>query len=157
LLNPWVGIFDIRAGINMEVSRLIKEHNDFTVVVIGGPHVTAVPVETLNICFCVDICGIYYRENKEIVKTEPQLLIENLDELPLPARHLLDMDFYTRPSRFISRNSFLRATSLFASRGCPFKCNFCAGPVIFPRVRFHSPQYVVEEIEKLIYDYKLNI
>ena len=73
---------------------------------------------------------------------------------PLPARNLLDMDFYSRPSRFTSRNLNLRTTSIFTARGCPYRCNFCAGPLVFSgRVRFHSPLRVIAEIELIIADY----
>jgi radical SAM superfamily enzyme YgiQ (UPF0313 family) len=83
-------------------------------------------------------------------------LIEPLDSLPLPARDLLDMGYYTRPSRFISRNLSLRATHIFTARGCPNNCYYCAGPLMGRRkVRFHSPDRVVFEIEELIAKYRI--
>jgi len=161
----------------LEVFKIVKEYNSSITTVLGGPHVTAVPLKTINKCSYIDICaigegeeticeiasqkplqqirGIHYRQDGRIVETEPRALIRDLDKLPFPSWHLLDMDFYTRPSRFISRNSVLRATSIFTSRGCPFKCNFCAGPIMFPGVRFHSPERVTEEIERLICDYSV--
>jgi len=161
----------------IELFETVKESNNSIITVLGGPHVTAVAVETMQKCDNIDICvisegentiseiaswkelsqirGICYKQDGRIVTTEPRPFIKNLDELPFPAWHLLDMDFYTRPSRFISRNSFLRATSIFTSRGCPFRCNFCAGPVIFPGVRFHSPERIADEIEKLTSDYSV--
>lgn len=66
----------------------------------------------------------------------------NLDELPLPARDLLDLDRYYQKGAVIS------------SRGCPIDCNFCACAAIVGRTyRVHSVKYVLDEIEHLIQTY----
>jgi anaerobic magnesium-protoporphyrin IX monomethyl ester cyclase len=98
----------------------------------------------------------YKKTDEDIISNSDRPLIEPLDSLPFPARHLLDMDYYTRPSRFISRNLSLRATHIFTARGCPYKCRYCAGPLMGRgRVRYHSPQRVVLEIEDLIDRYSV--
>lgn len=161
----------------MKVFELIKDYNPSIINVLGGAHATAVPQETMARCSAIDICvvgegektisaiaqrqrleqtlGIFYRQGTKIANTAPRPLIQDLDEIPFPAWHLLDMAFYIRPSRFISRNSFKKAASMFTSRGCPFKCNFCAGPLMFPGVRYHSAERVVDEVEKLIKDFSV--
>ncbi|MBN2244553.1 MAG: B12-binding domain-containing radical SAM protein, partial [Candidatus Aminicenantes bacterium] len=73
-----------------------------------------------------------------------------LDSLPFPARHLIPMEkynFYVRSTDGKSR----KAQNIMTSRGCPFNCYFCATPVNWGRrVRGHSPERVLEEIEHLI-------
>lgn len=159
-------------------SELIKKSFSDIMLVAGGPHVTGEPVSTLqeapHIDIVVrgegeytllelaegnsigDIAGVTYRKGKEISSNPERELAVNIDSLPLPARHLLDMKFYTRPSRFTSRNLSLRTTSIFTARGCPYRCSFCAGPLVFSgKVRFHSPERVIREIEELISKYDI--
>ena len=145
-------------------------------IILGGPHATGEPELTLRLTKNIDaICrgegeftmldvasgkkfeeiqGLSFVSNGEIVNNQDRPPILNIDDLPFSARHLLDMEFYLRPSRFTSRNLNLRTTSIFTARGCPYRCNFCAGPLIFPgRVRFHSAQSLIDEIQYIIAEY----
>lgn len=160
------------------IARLIKDRLPGTMVVLGGPHVSGEPILTLQEIphadavvrgegeFTAleiasgkdfrDIDGISYRKEDEILSNRDRILIPDIDALPMPARHLLDMKAYSRPSRFTSRNLNLRTTSIFTARGCPYRCNFCAGPLSFSgKVRFHSPGRVVNEIEELVSRYSI--
>lgn len=145
--------------------------------VIGGPHCTGEPILTLEMCGGIDVVvrgegemtmldiannvdmeridGITYRKDDGTIVSNPdRQLIESIDSLPSPARDILDMQYYTRPSRYISRNLSLRTTHIFTARGCPYNCHYCAGPLIGRRkVRYHSSQRVVTEIEYLINKY----
>lgn len=160
-------------------ARTIKDSFPGVKIIVGGPHPTGEPEATLRLsqgsidALCLgegeltmlDIAaGKSFSEVKSLsfirdgllVSTQERPLIPDIDELPLPARHLLDMEFYSRPSRFTSRNLNLRTTSIFTARGCPYRCNFCAGPLVFSgRVRFHSPQRVIAEVEHIIRDYAI--
>lgn len=160
-------------------SHLLKKAKPKIMTVFGGPHCAGEPAATLNMAKDVDclvrgegemamldlasgvsfsqVGGLSYRNSDGTIAYNPDRpLIEPLDNLPLPARDLLDMDYYTRPSRFISRNLSLRATHIFTARGCPNNCYYCAGPLMGRRkVRFHSPQRVVSEIEELIVKYRI--
>lgn len=85
--------------------------------------------------------GITYREGNSIINTPDVPLVTNLDELPMPAYHLLPVEKYRR-------------FNIMASRGCPFNCSFCASCVVFKRtVRYKSPQRVMDEIEYLLKNY----
>lgn len=160
------------------VSKLIKESYPEAVVVLGGPHVTGEPVLSLQEVPYADavargegeftmldiasgknfneINGLTFRDGDTIVSNPDREPIPDIDELPLPARHLLDMKFYARPSRFTGRNLNLKTTSIFTARGCPYRCNFCAGPLSFSgKVRFHSPERVAAEIEELVSRYSI--
>ncbi|MDD5421808.1 MAG: radical SAM protein [Candidatus Omnitrophica bacterium] len=153
------------------ISGVIKKNRDIPIV-LGGTHATGEPelsIEELknvdlvargegeNIVVSLanglnwqDINGLTFRKGADIISTPDAEPISDLDKLPLPARHLLEMSYYTRPSRFTSRNLSLRTTSIFTARGCPYRCNFCAGPLIFNgKVRYHSPERVVKEAEEL--------
>ena len=145
-------------------------------IILGGPHATGEPEYTLKLTDDIDalcrgegeftmldlasgknigeISGLSFKSGSEIIHNAERALVSKIDDLPMPAHHLLDMEFYLRPSRFTSRNLSLRTTSIFTARGCPYRCNFCAGPLIFSgKVRFHSASRVIEEIERLIADY----
>lgn len=160
------------------IALAIKKTLPAVPVILGGPHGSAIPEETLHEFPGLDmvvigegestmldiisgveapqIKGIAYRRDGKAVVNAPREPIGNIDELPMPGRHLLEMDFYLRPSRFTSRNLSLRTTSIFTARGCPYHCDFCAGPLIFPgRVRYHSAERVLSEIDDLIARYRV--
>ncbi len=148
-------------------------------VAIGGIHPTVLPHETLESCPEIDIvirgegettmseiaegrslkdiAGICYRDNGKICSRSNRELIRDLDTLPLPARHLCDMEFYLRPTVRTIRGVLLRATHIYTARGCLFRCNFCAGQAIFGhKVRFRSPKLVADEIEHLVSSYGID-
>ncbi len=91
--------------------------------------------------------GIVFRnENGQVVQTSPRALIEDLNEMPFAAYHLLDMDPYIRArhaSDFVSRK--YRCIELITSRGCPYRCIYCHS-IFGKRFRGRSPQNVVDEI-----------
>nr|HPG31129.1 radical SAM protein [bacterium] len=148
-------------------------------IVLGGPHPSLLPTETMEKiaevdyivrgegeetifellkenCIINQIKGLTYREGNEIKHNPDREQIENIDLLPLPLWKSLDMEYYTREGNVVIRFLNLRAAHIFGSRGCPFKCDFCAGPKIFPKLRFHSPDRIIEEIKTLERDYKIN-
>lgn len=87
-----------------------------------------------------DIGGLVFEKEKEIVTTDPPEKIKNLDKLPRPARHLLDMDRYTIMNH-------LSIASIVSSRGCPSDCNYCCVPSIFgTKCRLRSPKDLVDEM-----------
>jgi len=77
------------------------------------------------------IKGIAYRENGSVRINEPRPFIKNLDELPDPAWHLVDIKKYS-------------AVSLNTSRGCPFRCTFCYN------LPFHKGYTAVIPAERII-------
>lgn len=77
----------------------------------------------------------------------PACFIENLDTLPLPARHLLPNDRY----RYILSRG--RVTTIFSSRGCPYQCIFCDKTVFGSKWRARSAQNVLDEIEIVVRDF----
>ncbi len=145
-------------------------------VVIGGVHASALPVETMESIPELDflvfgegevtlvelaeiverkssaegVAGVVYQDGGRIVKNMPRPLIEDLNTLPFPARHLLPMQLYVshHVSRGFSRSS-LRIMELMTSRGCPNKCIFCAGHHNYGnRLRFRDYENIAAEIEE---------
>ena len=87
--------------------------------------------------------GIAHLKNNLVVKNPPRANLTNLDELPLPAWDLINIEPYKEAwsiHRYFSIN-------IATTRGCPFKCNWCAKPIYGNRYNSRSPQHVVEELK----------
>lgn len=93
--------------------------------------------------------GVIWRENDHIKFLKPKTIID-LDQIPMPARHLLRMEIY-RPSPANYRRT--PATTIITSRGCPYQCIFCSRPTEGTVFRAHSAERVVEEMEYLTKTY----
>ncbi|MBI1910813.1 MAG: cobalamin B12-binding domain-containing protein [Deltaproteobacteria bacterium] len=98
--------------------------------------------------------GIAYRAEGKIIKGPARKPIENLDSIPFPARHLLDMRIYldeSRKGKFAMRRP---SVPLITSRGCPQKCVYCTIHSVWGKSwRGRSPKNVVDEIELLQREY----
>ncbi|MEM0089778.1 MAG: radical SAM protein [Nitrososphaerota archaeon] len=153
-----------------KVADIAKKVNENCIVVIGGPHVTFLPEEVLMECKSIDIVvlgegeetfrelvnaverglpledvkGITFRKHEKIVVTKPRPPIKDLDEIPFPSLDILPVEKYELQG--------VKYMPIMSSRGCPFRCYFCASSRIFGGCwRCRSPKNVVEEIE-LIHD-----
>ncbi|MBP3924863.1 radical SAM protein [bacterium] len=95
-----------------------------------------------------EILGLCYKSGNEIIQNDQRPFIENLDELPFPARHLVDNSIYRRPD-----NNKVQAT-IKVSRGCPFHCFFClATPTAGSKVRKRSAENIITEIRECVEKY----
>lgn len=154
----------IRAS--LEISELAKEASKNIITVLGGPHLSAFPKETLSydhVDFGVvgegeivfpqlisalegkkkfdDIDGLVFKNNGRIKFNPPKRYIKDLDSLPFPARHLLPNE------RYFSIHADYPFTTLMTSRGCPFNCGYCFRSVFDNVLRFRSPKNIVDEVE----------
>ncbi|NQE54755.1 hypothetical protein C5S29_14290 [ANME-1 cluster archaeon GoMg3.2] len=108
-----------------------------------------------------EIRGIAYKKGEQIVIDEPVRPIDNLDTIPFPARHLLDMDKYIR-DHFesygwkIEGYDKIRSTNLTSSRGCPYNCTFCFKGMWGYKWRGRSAENVIAEMELLNEKYGVN-
>lgn len=157
----------------VELSKIIREKLPNVHIVFGGIHVTLNPIRmmqkyphidsiitgegeqaTLNLLRALqtnrslqDVPGIYYRKNGMIKIGAPRRLISHLDELPFPARDLVNMNWYGQ----IEGLRFPRMTTILSSRGCPYACSFCCLVSFSERKwRARSPENIVNEIEELL-------
>ncbi len=77
-------------------------------------------------------------------------LIDNLDELPFPAYHLLPMERYFEiNSPFSPVPQGNRVVQLLTSRGCPIGCTFCASTNLYRKYRYRSVNDITREIQEL--------
>ncbi|MBN2055025.1 cobalamin-dependent protein [bacterium] len=157
------------------MAAAIKQWRPRLPVLIGGPHVSANPEDTLHervfdfgfigegeqsLLEFIDtydrggdagtVDGLVWRRNGTILKNHPRRPIANLDSLPMPARHLLPIHRY-RPVPVDARE--LPKLTLMSSRGCPFGCIFCDKSVFGRTYRMFSARRVVDEMEALVHDY----
>ncbi len=88
--------------------------------------------------------GIGFKKNAQLLFTAEAPLIEDIDKLPFPARHLLPKNVnYFNP---LARKS--PYTTLVSSRGCPFNCKFCVAHLVEGKKwRARSPENIIAEIE----------
>ena len=166
----------------IRVANIVKKFDQDILTVVGGPHVSAVPEEFLNGADKVDIGvagegeyamldiaemhegrkkveeiqGIVYRKSGKVIQTTPRPLIKNLDELPYPAYHLMDMEHYLCQEKIEYRSFKDRSVSMITSRGCPFNCVFCSVHLHMGKAfRAHSVDYVVNHIEHVVNKYRV--
>ena len=163
-------------------SMIIAKHakDNGSMVVIGGTHASANPQQLLEskyIDFVVigegeetmlklvksienksdirNIDGLAYKKGGNILINPKTTYVKNIDDIPMPARHLLPMNEYFKlgsghgPS--VMRNP---CTSVITSRGCPFNCVFCSTHNVWGKTwRGRDPISVVDEIEYLVKNY----
>jgi anaerobic magnesium-protoporphyrin IX monomethyl ester cyclase len=99
----------------------------------------------------IHIQGLAFKRNDAIVKTAARSVIRDLDALPFPAWDIVDLEPY--------RKMWMKSAGYFSmnmgtTRGCPFKCNWCAKPIYGNRYNSRSPQNVVTELKMLKERYK---
>lgn len=179
--NPDVVGFSVTTPTMYDVkyfSEIIRDVMPHKKIIIGGIHPTVEPEESLRICPAVDVVvrgegeqtivnlvnsldsysevkGITFRMGEEIISNSDVELIANLDDIPPPRRELLDMNFYSVSIH--ARGLYGRFTTIFTSRGCFNRCNFCSGHNIFKKgVRFHSANRIASEIEDITGKYKID-
>ncbi len=181
--------FSVQIDSAVEVAKIVKRVDPNIVTVVGGNHASTVPTEflklsnnidivcrgegentLLNIVCCLegkerfeDVKGIAFRKDGLIVVNDqaPYLTSPELDALPFPAYHLVNMERYFRLQEkgYLARYHYNypgshRAVSMVTSRGCPYNCTFCSIHLhMGKRFRAHSVNNVLEHIELLTDQY----
>lgn len=151
---------------DIDCARICKDESS-AIVIMVGPHVSSLPEETLMLAdgmvdvACVGeydysvldvvtnyprlegVSGIWYLEKGIAKRTPERPLIKDLDSLPYPAWHHLDLMQYFDGSKLYPY------IDIFSGRGCPHGCLFCLWPQVMHgrKVRLRSPIRVVDEIE----------
>lgn len=90
--------------------------------------------------------GIVFKKDKETSVNPKRKVLQNLDELPLPAWDLVDIEAYKSVWKQSNQEFTL---NIATTRGCPYKCNWCAKPIYGNRYNAHSPEFIVAEINYL--------
>ena len=157
----------------IETAKAIKQVSPQCKIVVGGWHASYVPdsllenpeidyvvmgegeraVTELADCIvsgnepaAISIAGVACRRQGANIKNPPKF-IENMDEIPYPARHLLPLDQYDRSIEYLDVKP---ADVMSISRGCVFNCGFCETRKLWGNIcRGFSPQRVIGEIQDL--------
>ena len=155
-----------------QLSTLIKERVPRCKVIFGGPHATIFSdivieypavdyvaiseaentVKELVECLTNNIeprevLGLYYKDNNERVHKNPRRpFVNDLDELPIPRYEIFNSNSYY-PAVHIRGK---RVHNMITSRGCPFKCTFCAATEVYGnRYRYQSVERSIREMKFL--------
>lgn len=148
-----ISAMTVHYGRAVRLARSIKKTLK-TPIIIGGVHISTLPV-SMEDCFDTAIIGegekafldiVKYGVHKGIVQGQP---IENLDDLPHPDWSLVDRHYFDYvPSTTFGE--FGIEGNILTSRGCPYRCRFCSTTQFWSKLRFHSANYVVDEINQLV-------
>jgi len=92
------------------------------------------------------ISGIVFQKDDTIITNPKRAVFQDLDSLPLPAWDLVAMDSY---KSIWAQGKHPFTLNIATTRGCPFKCNWCAKPIYGNRYNSHSPEYIANHIEFL--------
>jgi anaerobic magnesium-protoporphyrin IX monomethyl ester cyclase len=180
-LNPaYVGITMFTVGVwtAAEIARKIKSSLPDTIIIVGGPHISSMALETMERFMefdlavvgegeeilvllldalrsgddIADVPGIVFRERGDIqlkLRKNPGLPIKkDLDYLPMPAWDLLP-NFPAAYAPAVYDFPRQPVASIAASRGCPFHCKFCDTSTFGASVRAYSPERLVHMINYL--------
>ena len=160
-------------GSALKTAQISKEACPNAITVLGGYHPTFTYQEVLKNDFVdIVVCGEGEQTMVELVeavendknlrdvnglatenfKTPSRGIIEDLDSIPFPARHLLPMDEYK------ILNMKLTTGTIVSGRGCPYKCSFCASSAMHgQKLRLRSAENVVDEMEHLVNDHNIEM
>jgi len=153
-----------------DVAAAIKKAFPEKFILAGGPHVSFCPEETLRRTAAdaivigegemktldlfsgkpmEQIAGLAYHDHGQIKVNPDAGFIEDLDSLPAPARHKVDMNRYPGYSTLKRRT-----THVLSNRGCPFGCIYCCATYFWGKTtRSLSAEKVLDEIEGLVKNY----
>ena len=95
---------------------------------------------------------LFIKKNDALTVNSKQSVLTSLDDLPLPAWDLVDIDSYKNIWKESGKEFTL---NIATTRGCPFKCNWCAKPIYGNRYNNHSPEYVTKHLQLLSKKYDI--
>jgi radical SAM superfamily enzyme YgiQ (UPF0313 family) len=156
-----------------EIVKIVRKIKPKIKIIVGGPHCTLFPEKALketeaDICVQGDgefvisdlkkaiqgeipfskIPGIFYKKNGKILKGLPLKLINDLDSVSFPARHLANR--YNYGNQFNPKIKNGDFTSIITSRGCPFSCKFCSrNSVSMKTYRTRSTENILKELKEI--------
>jgi radical SAM superfamily enzyme YgiQ (UPF0313 family) len=156
----------------LELAEVVKAELPKTLIVIGGPHISCQPSESMNyevfdfaaqnegeqtlleLVNAIEsgsdfnrIKGLIFRQNGRIVVNQKRDYIEDIDSLPIPAYELIpDFKRYNPPPCNYKSKP---VANIITSRGCPNQCTFCDTSVFGRKARIRSAENIVSEIELL--------
>jgi len=97
--------------------------------------------------------GLAFRKDGKTIKSSQRQILKELDTLPMPAWDLINIHDYK--DIWLTHNKYF-SLNIATTRGCPFKCNWCAKPIYGNRYNVRSPQNVIDEIKFLQKSFGVN-
>lgn len=120
-------------------------------IIIGEGELTLKELIDKNCENPSEVEGLVFRENEKTVFTKKRNILTELDSLPMPAWDLVNIDSYRKI--WMENHNFF-SLNIATTRGCPFKCNWCAKPIYGNRYNVRSPEKVIEEIAYLLKNFE---
>ena len=163
------------------IFSLIKNCNPQIITVAGGAHATVCTEEVLlddNCDYVIKgegeitlkrlierlpdggdldaVDGLCRKVNGALKINEKTTWIENLDEIPFPAYHLMDLERYDKLKDAHGERHRDRFSPIVTTRGCPAKCTFCTAKMVWgDRFRARSVENVIQEMRLLKNKYSI--
>lgn len=156
-----------------KIAQVVKDVDKNIQVVVGGPHPSALlkqatAINEIDIAVYGEgeetmldllekrdinkIKGLVYKKGKKIMIHPPRQPITNLDILPFPDYEGLNIN---KTCLNYGSAFFPHRVGIITSRGCPYKCTFCAERIVHSKVRIRSVKNIVDEINYLYTKYKI--
>lgn len=167
----------------LRIASIARDVDPNITIITGGPHTSAYYKRLIahpQVDFCVigegeetvsqlldaangkrslgDVDALCYRKDGQLVVQPRTGYIQNLDLIPHPARHLVDLGRYfaiAEPQGLrLDGERKRRVTQMTTSRGCPFQCKYCGKHVTWGKsYRTRSAANVMDEIHLLMENY----
>jgi len=153
-----------------EISKTVKDVDKNIKVIVGGPIAGVLTNELLKIRYVDivalregestsqdlfnysigkihldEIMGIVFKRGDDIIYTKPRP-IEDIDAIPIPAWHLIEVEKYITTNDNWFGKEHLRMLNIVPARGCPYNCIFCDKSVFGNKWRGRNPKNIVDEI-----------
>jgi anaerobic magnesium-protoporphyrin IX monomethyl ester cyclase len=164
---------------SLKYLEVLKKYMPNILTVIGGPHTTFMPIETLNSSNALDVVVLGEGEDtivdlvKNFTLSENKESLEKVDGIVYkdgnggklkstgPRPLIKDLDSLPFPARHLVEFksygiSKSQSGGMITSRGCVYQCGYCSSSLIMgKKFRSRSPENVVDEIEELVNTYHL--
>lgn len=160
-----------------QIAKEVKAHNLAIETILGGPHASSMPSETLKVFVSFDyivlgegeltiaellktidrgkipynIAGVGFRDNGKIIINKKRDFIKDLDSVSLPLRDIFPNEKYLDPTNYSGTY-----TLAVTSRGCPYNCIFCGSASVWGKsIRFRSAENILDELEIIVEKLKI--
>lgn len=146
--------FILKGAIFFDISKEHLESLDLSNIryLLGGEIETTIGKLVNNIFRnegnIAEIPGIVYKDGDSYKKTAFDIWQDNLDDIPFPARDLMNNELYVRP------DTGEPMATIQVSKGCPAQCIYCMTPIISgKRIRKRSVENIFSEISECFFKY----
>lgn len=167
-----------------EIAKAIKNYNQMIVTMIGGVHVTAEPIKTLQeypqfdfgvigegeivlldfldrlskVHDLAEVKSLVWKNpnNGEIIINSRRDFYKDLDDLPFPAFDLVGDKLFSHYRLSVFGTKHFRSIGLVTSRGCSGLCTFCDLGVVGRGYRIMTAPYLISHLKELSEKYQVN-